>query len=433
MAGPRARVPSPAARIGILSDDLTGANAVAARFAARGAAAFTALHATLAALPSAVQALVVDTATRDVAPEVAADAVRAAAGALHAWGVRLLAKRIDSTLRGNLGAETAALLQASGPHTLAVIVPAAPEAGRICVAGRVVVDGRPLAAAAGLPDEPLRLLARQAPGLQAAACPLPTVRRGPQAVHAALERAAAHGVRAVVCEAETEADIAVLAGAVAALGRPVLPVDPGGFTLVLADALGLVPEAAPPPADEGEGRRPENGRLLAVLGSPAAVTGLQVEVAMAQGCLVRLPVDGAALAAGGEMARLEAARALTALADGGGPAVGVDPVPREGGEPSGRLPAVADGLAQLVAEALERGPRVRGLFLTGGAVARAVLTRLGAHGVWVEREVLPLAALGRLAGGPFVGLAVVTKGGMVGGADALVRCLAALRSATRHA
>jgi len=75
------------------------------------------------------------------------------------------------------------------------------------------------------------------------------------------------------------------------------------------------------------------------------------------------------------------------------------------------------------------GPRLAGLFLTGGAVARAVLERLGAHGIWVEGEVLPLAALGRLADGPFAGLAVVTKGGMVGGDDALVRCLAALRAA----
>lgn len=413
----------------ILSDDLTGANAVAAAFATAGARAFTALGPMPAVLPPGAAVLVVDTATRDAGPDTAAEAVRLAARAVSAWGARLMAKRIDTTLRGCIAAETAVLLAVLAPETLALVVPAAPEAGRTCVGGRVYLAGRPLAAVTGGPDEPLRLFVAQAPGLAAVGCPLSTVRRGAEAVRARFQQAATSGARVVVCDAKTSADVATLAAAAAALGRPVLPVDPGGFTLALARALGLVPSTARPVAGEGASGDRAHGRILAVLGSPTATTGRQVATAVAQGCLTRVSVDGVALATGGEAVRQEVKRVLDGLADASAPAVGIDPTPREAQAEPGRVAAVAEGLAEVVATAMAAGLRPAGLFLTGGAVARAVLERLGAHGVSVEREVLPLAALGRVVGGPYAGLAVVTKGGMVGGDDALVRCLAALQAA----
>ncbi len=421
----------PPARIAVLSDDLTGANAVAATFASHGATAFTALGPAPLMAPPDAAVLVVDTATRDAAPAAAAEAVRAAANAVQAWGARLLAKRIDTTLRGCIVAETAALLDVLAPDTLAVLVPAAPDAGRACVGGRVFVDGQPVSAVTDGPDEPLRLFAAQAPTLAAVGCPLATVRRGPDAVRVALRQAAASGARVVVCDAETRADVTTLAAGAATLGCPVLPVDPGGFTRALARTRGLISEVELRSPGGNTSGRALHGRVLAVLGSPAAITARQIETAVAQGWLTRLPVDGAALAAGHDAARHEVARALTALSTAPTPAVGIDPVPREGEDAPARAPAVAHGLARLVAAVLAQQPAV-GLFLTGGTVARAVLERLGAHGVWVEQEVVPLAALGQIADGPYAGLTIVTKGGMVGGTDALVRCLAALDTGARR-
>jgi uncharacterized protein YgbK (DUF1537 family) len=422
----------PTARIAVLSDDLTGANGVAAAFASHGARAFTSLGPAPLMAPPDVAVLVVDTATRDAAPAAAAEAIRTAANAVQAWGARLLAKRIDTTLRGCIAAETAALLDVLAPDTLAVLVPAAPDAGRACVGGRVFLDGQPVSAVTNGPDEPLRLFAAQAPALAAVGCPLATVRRGPDAVRAALRQAAASGARVVVCDAETTADVTTLATAVAGLAQPVLPVDPGGFTLALSRALGLGTGTEPRAADADAGGWPPHGRILAVLGSPAAVTSRQIETAVARGWLTRLPVNGTALAAGDDVARHEVARALTALSTASTPVVGIDPSPRGEQADLRRVVAVARGLAAIVAAAMTTKPPVLGLYLTGGTVARAVLERLGAHGVWVEQEVVPLAALGRIADGPYAGLAVVTKGGMVGGTDALVRCLAALGTVARR-
>jgi uncharacterized protein YgbK (DUF1537 family) len=61
------------------------------------------------------------------------------------------------------------------------------------------------------------------------------------------------------------------------------------------------------------------------------------------------------------------------------------------------------------------------LLLTGGETAIAVLRSLGAGGLRLTGELEPGLALGILAGGPFDGLAVMTKAGGFGDADALVR------------
>src|SRR6266540_3976925 len=97
--------------VGILSDDLTGANAVAAMFAARGVRAGTLLGVPPpgVALPNA-RVLVIDTDTRDAAPPAAYQSARGGAVWLRDAGTRLIAKRIDSTLRGPIGAEVAAVM-----------------------------------------------------------------------------------------------------------------------------------------------------------------------------------------------------------------------------------------------------------------------------------------------------------------------------------
>jgi uncharacterized protein YgbK (DUF1537 family) len=66
---------------------------------------------------------------------------------------------------------------------------------------------------------------------------------------------------------------------------------------------------------------------------------------------------------------------------------------------------------------------VDGLYTTGGDVTAAVLDELGARGLDVEDEVVPLAVAGEIVGGPWSGLPIVTKGGLVGAADTAVACV----------
>jgi D-threonate/D-erythronate kinase len=83
-------------------------------------------------------------------------------------------------------------------------------------------------------------------------------------------------------------------------------------------------------------------------------------------------------------------------------------------------------LARAARRALELR-RVDGVFTTGGDVTAALLAELGSHGLEVSDEVEPLAVSGSLVGGPWDGLQVVTKGGLIGDASTTVACLDHLR------
>ena len=62
-----------------------------------------------------------------------------------------------------------------------------------------------------------------------------------------------------------------------------------------------------------------------------------------------------------------------------------------------------------------------------------VMRTLGAEGLEVEKEIIPLAVGGRLAGGLADGLPIVTKGGLIGDAETAARCLDHLRTASAPA
>jgi uncharacterized protein YgbK (DUF1537 family) len=81
--------------------------------------------------------------------------------------------------------------------------------------------------------------------------------------------------------------------------------------------------------------------------------------------------------------------------------------------------AAASAAAGLLADAHERGLRCRGVVASGGHLASLLVDALGAQRISVSGEVAPLCARGAIAGGPWSGLPVVTKGGLVGDDDTL--------------
>lgn len=119
--------------LAIIADDLTGALDAAAPFAARGLRVRVALGPEHlgAALAQAPEVIAVTTASREIAP---ADATAAMRRTLRALPPMRIFKKVDSRLKGNIGAELDAL-----DFGQALVLPAVPEFGRVvrggCVAG----------------------------------------------------------------------------------------------------------------------------------------------------------------------------------------------------------------------------------------------------------------------------------------------------------
>ncbi|MDQ4051908.1 MAG: four-carbon acid sugar kinase family protein [Actinomycetota bacterium] len=418
----------------VVADDLTGANATAAGLARAGLRAVTvaagAQPEMIAEFVSRFDAIVVSADNRHEAPGAAAEHVRRAVRA--GWPASLVANRIDSTLRGNVGATTEALLTELGELTggrrvAALCIPAHPEAQRQTVGGVQLLDGRRLEetelardARSPIEHSEVAALLHQQTELPVRVIPLETVTGPAGQLGTALRAAVDDGTAVVVADALTVDHIERVVAAAVGLDDVVwLMVDPGPATVAMArHVIG--------------GRRPQGAPYLAVSGSATELTRLQLGRLISERdvVVIRLDTD----AAGAPEVDRTAVRLTDAIAQATAGQVvllasALDESDLVVTDAAVEIPAA---LARVTRRALEPS-RVDGLFLTGGDVAAACFAELAADGLDVTDEVVPLAVGGTFVGGPWSGLPVVTKGGLVGDGDTTIRCLEFLETAAAAA
>jgi uncharacterized protein YgbK (DUF1537 family) len=372
---------APAARLrryAVLADDLTGAGDAGVQFAQAGMRTRSLAGLWGAEDLAGADVVVVNTASRALGVEDAYVRVRLETERVRAAGAEVRYKKIDSTLRGPLGAEIDAVLDASGA-TLAVVCPAYPANGRVLRAGTLLVEGTPAAQTAAGRDPLAPVRESHLPSLLAA-----QTRRGvghierpgggqrAAALREALGAQVAKGASVVVCDAEDEADLEAIALACTACDEW-LPVGSAGLARPTARALA-----------ERKGRQ-----VLLVCGSlhPAA----------------RRQVHRVQAVLGGQVTVL---------------ATAPDVDERGGGTQTVELLA-QDAHAWLLKVA-PQGLFLAGIVVTGGDTLLALLDALGARGVDLEREVAPGLPLGRVVGGPWAGTPLVSKAGGFGGEEVLV-------------
>ena len=130
----------------ILADDFTGGLDTGVKFASRGISTcvITNPEADYRAEAGSCEVLVVVAETRHLPPEKAYGIVSSAVKKGLAAGIPNIYKKTDSALRGNIGAELAAVLDASGEKVLP-FVPALPAMKRTTRDGFHYIDGVPVA------------------------------------------------------------------------------------------------------------------------------------------------------------------------------------------------------------------------------------------------------------------------------------------------
>jgi len=405
-------------RIVLIADDLTGAMDSGLQFSKRGCD--TLVSTSWQTLPEA-EVVVVDTDSRDVAASTAYARLRAVARRLAG---RRLFKKVDSTMRGNVGYELRALLEVRQPRA-AVVAPAFPASGRSTLHGVQRADGRPLELTffARDPRWPmtqshLPTLLMQQSGREVAQIDLEVVERG------ALRLAATIAERPesiVVVDALQQLHVRTIAEALVALGDDWLPCGSAGLAEEWANALGLGADAV------GGAAWDERGPVLAAAGSRNEVTLGQLRRAIEERGITCVQLAPRQLwDPSGEVDRL-VGEALGALREGSDVLLTssfVELVPGRGHE-------VADLLARAVRRLTEEH-RPGGIFVTGGDIAMAVCEALEVRALRVRHEVQPGVPGGELVGGPCDGLRVVTKAGGFGDERALLDALDYLHGRLRH-
>ena len=193
-----------------------------------------------------------------------------------------LFKKIDSTLRGNIASELAALLQArravkqAGSKLSILIAPALPAQGRTTVGGRLLVQGVPLeqtdlwqAEARSAESSIARLMAVD--GLSSGLITLETVRSDDSELRRAILNSAQQ-VDVVVCDAETEDDLQAIAEA--CLNEPAITAMAGsaGLASQVARAMAMPRDIEPYSAGFA------SGATLFVVGSAASLSREQARI-----------------------------------------------------------------------------------------------------------------------------------------------------------
>jgi 4-hydroxythreonine-4-phosphate dehydrogenase len=384
----------------IIADDVTGAADSAARCRQAGLTAAIDLAPGSARQPVALaptQVLALSTDSRFLSPQAAAARVativdhcvrHSTAGKPPEQTVRWY-KKIDSTLRGNIGAELAAMLpkvtpNGHAPHAL--IAPAFPAQQRILVDGYLGY--------AQLPPRTVHLptLLTNQCDLAVTAIALATVRAGGAALQAALATAKATAQTLIVVDAEREDDLAQLCAAADRILPHALLCGSAGLVGVWAQQLATrwgmqpqmvaqqavsIPESAarhhPMLAVVGSGSPMAQAQIAALRGKPAITV---VEVAPAQAVTTIMAQIDRAL----EVGRGDAAPSAVVLHL---------PVPVAGTALEGPLArAYAATLAE-VAQALIQRIEPATLLIVGGDTAAHLLQRLGVHQLEVHHELLP--------------------------------------------
>ncbi|MBL1066650.1 four-carbon acid sugar kinase family protein [Streptomyces sp. 7-21] len=372
----------------LVADDLSGAADCAVPFAVRGMRSTVALtdaadRRDTAAVTGPVT--VVDTDSRYLPP---GEARRRVAGELlrHGSG-RLLFKKLDSTLRGNLVPEIDALRAHGGGSSPVICTPAVPATGRTVRDGALFVHGTPLPDSGAWDAEPgpaPRTVAEALRPLPVTEVPLRAV-RGPRAQLTELLAAAARESRVAVCDAETDADLRAIAETGLALPRPPRWAGAAGLAAALARAVAPGAGPAAPPAPLAL-----TGPVLTVVGSASSVAAAQAD-ALARRCPGRTLALTARQALAGDAAA-HAARLAALLPPRGEALLRLVP----DGPPD---PALARRLVSRLGDIAAPAARRAGLLvLTGGETARAVLTRCGAPALEILAAPAPGAVLGRVPG-----------------------------------
>lgn len=386
----------------VIADDFTGANDAGVSLALSGKKVSVAFQ---MPFTDDTDALVINSDSRAMKASEAAEKLTQYATDVHA--AKWLIKKIDSTLRGNPGAEVEALLRLSGKGQ-AIIAPAFPAAGRTTEEGLCLVNGVPVTETefASDPKTPVRhaqvakVLAEQ------------TRLKSRVVTPAELATALTSDARLVIVDAQTDAELDQIINTAFACDEKPLLVGSAGLCDALARHL-----ATP-------------RQLLAVIGSMSEIAQKQIQRVRGQHNVSTVLIDINDVF-NGTMAgyQQQIARALAAgqhcvvhtCADTQARHQ-IETLCQQRGLSRAALgETISAFLGALTRNALETR-RPAALYVSGGDVAMAVASALNAQGFAISGQVAQCVPFGRFLGCRWQG-PVMTKAGGFGTETTLLEVL----------
>ena len=418
--------------INIVADDLTGAADTGVQFypyfKKTILVSFRHLSGYDKNTPSAwSQATVLYTNSRALNAEAARKRLNSVANRISRSERVWVYKKIDSCLRGNLGAEIEALMD-SLEYDLSFVAPAFPEMGRTTKDDIHLVKGIPLASSemARDPVTPatesrLSRVIQSQSRYPVGHLSLPILEGKDAGLQAELEDMIRQGIRHIVFDAVSRSHLDRIAQLFISSQSRILPVGSAGLAGSISGHLPVI-------SVEKKQRQnlPHTSKNLFVCGSISETTRKQVKTLTATYPYTEIALDPEELA---DPAREEtiigkASSVRSTMLKNNvivkidSPQI-IDKLINIEGSRVETVNTIVRSLGKFVGSLLT-GVRPELLFITGGDTADAVFTAVNAGGMEIHGEILPGVVKGTLFDGPLDGLAVVTKAGAFGQKNTLV-------------
>lgn len=413
----------------VIADDLTGSNATCSLFKKIGLRAASILK-LQGDINYDVDVISYSTASRGLDKEEAYKKVSEAIKILKNKDVLVYNKRIDSTLRGNIGTEINAMLDNLEDDRIAVVIPSYPDSGRIVVNKTMLVNGVLLenSDAGKDPKTPIKTscvesLIQKGIKYSSTYFTLSDIEQPIEEIVKKIQEAIKKS-RVLIFDAVNNEDIIKISKAIIHSDINIITVDPGPFTLYYSKEL--------------QKKNHLEKKILMVIGSVTATTKKQIEYILQEEdiFLVKMKVEDFFEK---ETCLKEIERVITYIKKGIASydlfLVTTSPIGDEKKADLQKLAEnlnttveeiskiIANTLTETVVKILKETEKFEGVYSSGGDITIALLEKLKAIGVEIREEVIPLAAYGRIIGGDFPNLKLVSKGGMVGDEKTIKLCL----------
>ena len=413
----------------VIADDLTGSNATCSLFKKIGLRAASILK-LQGDINYDVDVISYSTASRGLDKEEAYNKVSEAIKILKNKDVLVYNKRIDSTLRGNIGTEINAMLDNLEDDRIAVVVPAYPDSGRIVVNKTMLVNGVLLenSDAGKDPKTPIKTscvesLVQKDIKYSSTYFTLSDIAQPIEEIAKKIQEAIKKS-RVLIFDAVNNEDIIKISKAVIHSNINIVTVDPGPFTLYYSREL--------------QKKNHLEKKILMVIGSVTPTTKKQIEYILQEEdiFLVKMKIEDFFEK---ESCSKEIERVISFIKKGITSydlfLVTTSPIGDEKKADLQKLAenlnttveeiskTIANTLTETIVKILKETQKFEGIYSSGGDITIALLEKLKAIGVEIREEVIPLAAYGRIIGGDFPNLKLVSKGGMVGDEKTIKLCL----------
>ena len=414
----------------MIADDLTGANANCSLMKKIGLNSAT-LFNLEGDLPEDYNAIAFTTNSRAIDPEEAYTKVKEALEKLKSEEVELYSKRLDSTLRGNIGAELNAFFDSLGEDYMGIAVPCYPGTNRIVVNGTMFVNGELLLNSDAGKDAKTPVftskvidLFRKDLNYNADIIYVEDIEKGIDYLSELIKTKKKEGVKLLVFDGLVDKHLEIIASAALASGLKFFASDPGPFTLEVANQVLVRDEVL--------------NKVLMVVGSVTDTSIKQIRELLNNYDFAIVKVNAGLLAQKSEREKeiknatneaLEKLENFDYLL--------ITTTPYEDGEKRLDLMkiaeeenmnmddismTIADGLAEISKNTILSDFSFAGTFTSGGDITVAFSNYMQSKGIEIREEVIPLSAYGRLLGGLMPDHRIISKGGMVGNQDAMKIC-----------